>query len=532
LSAELRRGRWKVIPYEAGGRSGHLLWAAEESEAAPVVLPLAASGWHAIYLGLANLGGLGCEIGLRLTQMPTPRLLSTAGGALQEVLLTVTDLTGQDLEISQQSGGFAKPGGVAHVKLVPLTEAEVAVWQEDRAESAHRRVTMTLDGFSFIYERRPTTAAALRAEVEPLRDADVDTLILQVGGADMVSYASAVGELRGPGVEVFARKGDRFYAEAIAELVRQGVNPTRELMQAAQGMGIRVHVAIRPAAWSHSEPFSEFFGSRFYEQHPEWRCLDRDGAPLSRLSLAVPEVRAHLLAVLREAVGFGADGAAVLFTRGVPLVVYEEAFCELFRQRFGAEARDAGDDDGRVRGLRAEILTGFLREIRAMLDDEGNRRTPPRRLELSATVLADEPDNLRYGIDIRGWATAALLDLVCPAPAGGGRATAVDLGFFRAACQSTATRVRPMLTAWDLGGAEAFLSRAYDWYDAGAEGLALWDGTCLGPNPTLWPLVRRLGHFHDAEARPDGGAVRVPSLRFHRLGGVIMDGPYHPDWGY
>jgi len=533
LSEHLERGRWKVIPYATAGRSGHLLWAAEESQAAPVVLPLGASGWQAVYVGLANPAWLGCEVFVRLTRsMPAPRLLASSGGVLQEVFLTVADLTGQDLEISPQSGGFAKPGGIAYIKRVPLTPAEVGAWQADRANPARRCTTMTLDGFSFLYDRRPTTAAALRAEVEPLRDADVDVLILQMGGADMVNYASDIGEMRGQDVEVFARRGDRFYAEAIAELERQGINPTRELIQAAQEMGVKVHVAVRPAAWSHSEPLSEFFGSRFYDQHPEWRCLERDGTPLSRLSLAIPEVRSHLLAVLREAVGFGADGGAVLFTRGVPLVGYEPAFCERFRQRFGADAKEAEAGDPRLGELRVEILTGFLREVRAMLDELGSGRTPPCRLELSGTVLACEADNLRYGIDVRRWVAEGLLDLVCPTPAGGGSTNTVDLAFFLEACKGSKTRLRPMVTAWDLGGAEVFLNRVYGWYDAGADGVALWDGTGLGSDPALWPLARRLGHLRDPAARPPGASVRVPSLRFHRLGDVIMDGRYPPDWGF
>ena len=53
---------------------------------------------------------------------------------------------------------------------------------------------------------------------------------------------------------------------------------------------MKVHVAIRPAGWSFFEPYSDYWESPFYQEHPEWRCVDRDGTPVDRMSWAVPEV--------------------------------------------------------------------------------------------------------------------------------------------------------------------------------------------------------------------------------------------------
>ena len=164
----------------------------------------------------------------------------------------------------------------------------------------------------------------------------------------MVNYPSKVGEMLGQDLTVFPRRGDRFYAEAIRELARQNINPTKVLIEGAHHAGLKVHVGIRPAAWVHTPPASDFFNSRFYQEHPEWRCVDRDGTPVVRMSLAVPEVRSHLLEVLREAVGFGADGACILYNRGVPLVLFEKPFCELFQQRHHADALTVPEDDPRI----------------------------------------------------------------------------------------------------------------------------------------------------------------------------------------
>jgi cytochrome c-type biogenesis protein CcmH/NrfG len=65
-------------------------------------------------------------------------------------------------------------------------------------------------------------------------------------------------------------------------------------------MGIDIHISMRPAAWQGPPPFEDFFTSDFYDAHPEWRCLDRDGTPVTRMSFAIAEVRQHLLGIFRE----------------------------------------------------------------------------------------------------------------------------------------------------------------------------------------------------------------------------------------
>jgi len=62
-----------------------------------------------------------------------------------------------------------------------------------------------------------------------------------------------------------------------------------------------------------------------------------DGAPTTRLSWAVPEVRKRLTDLLGEAVSFGADGAHVVFNRGYPIVLFEQPFVEMFQKQYGED---------------------------------------------------------------------------------------------------------------------------------------------------------------------------------------------------
>lgn len=529
LTRDTRLKQWRVLDYEAGNLSGKLVWAPAESQVPELTLPLGVTGWHAVYVGLVDPAYLGCQALLRLTRDPAPVPRARTTGVLEEALFKVADLTGQSLHISRHPLG---PGcGVAYVKLVPLTPEEVQARQARQADAARRRLVTTIDGFSFIYSRRCTTREDLLREVEVYRDTDFGTLLLQPGGADMVNYPSRIGEMPGQTLEVFGRTGDRYYAEAIRELARQKINPTQVLIEGAHGVGLKVHVAVRPGAWEHSPPLDDFFTSRFYREHPQWRCVDRDGTPVSRLSYAVPAVRAHLVDVLREAVGFGADGASVLYVRGAPFMLFEKPFADLFRRRYGVEAQSVEDTDPRLLSLRAEIMTAFMREIRTMLDEEGQKRRT--RLALSAMVLADEADNLRFGLDLRQWVKAGLVDLVMPyLGAGGGTAKDYDMGFFGEVCDPAGVPVKPTLIGWSTPNLPSVLEKTADLYARGAAGVTFWDGNSGDDRTDRWCTLQSLGQADDARRMLEEGPPSPVYLRLHRLGEVIMDGKYSPNWGY
>jgi len=314
-------------------------------------------------------------------------------------------------------------------------------------------------------------------------------------------------------------------------LAKRKINPTQVMIEGAHDVGMKVHIAVRPAAWEHSPPLDDFFSSRFYREHPQWRCVDRDGTPVSRLSYAVSEVRTHLVDVLREAIGFGADGACVLYVRGAPYVLFEKPFADLFKARHNADVQSVDENDPKVLALRAEIMTTFMREIRTMLDEEGRKRGT--ELQLSAMVLANEADNLKYGLDLRQWVKAGLVDLVMPyLHAGGGTAKEYDVAFFKEACGPAKVPVKPVFIGWDTPDVSSVLRKAVSLHDQGADGLTFWDGNCGEDNTSRWCTLTRLGSAYDARQMSEDGPPAPVWLRVHRLGEVIVDSRYHPNWGY
>ena len=118
-----------------------------------------------------------------------------------------------------------------------------------------------------------------------------------------------------PEILDFAGVPYRNHYEAVHELRKRGIDVNRTVVEAAHRDGLKVHMSLRPASFAHPIPFEEY-DSPLYADHPEWRCVDRDGTPVLRVSFAVPEVRTHIVELFRRSLESRPDGINVLFNRG------------------------------------------------------------------------------------------------------------------------------------------------------------------------------------------------------------------------
>jgi hypothetical protein len=414
------------------------------------------------------------------------------------------------------------------VKLIPLTEAEIRRIEAERGSGANRVLAATSDGFSDMYYRSPRTLAAILAQVEIFRDTDFGTLILQSPGADKVNYPTKVGFFKGSRSEIFPRVGDRHFVEAARALAKQKINPVKALITRAHEIGLQVHVGIRPAGWSFFEPYSDYWESPFYQEHPQWRCEDRDGTPVARMSWAVPEVRQHLIALLREQVQFGADGVNLVFTRGYPLVLYEPPARRLFQEQHGIDPRQIPEKDPRIAGFRSEIVLKFFQELRAMLQDEQKRRgSGSPRLALSVVINGTAQDDFNYGVDLRQLVAAKLVDAVFTEQGFGATSQSVNLDLLRDVCQPAGVPFSPGLY-YD----KVTLPNVPRYYDAGARGVTAWDA---GVGDMFeWCWLSRCGHEAETRWRLQNLDLKKPPRTIHffqKLGDQIRDGRYGPHWG-
>ena len=116
-------------------------------------------------------------------------------------------------------------------------------------------------------------------------------------------------------------------------------------------------------------------------QHPEWRCVDRDGTPTFFMSYAYPAGAEAVAGHLRRDLELQPEGVGFLFNRGMPLMLWEDAFCERFKQMHNADAKSVPDDDPRIHATRAAVMTDFLKEVRALLDETAKQAGPQGALQ-------------------------------------------------------------------------------------------------------------------------------------------------------
>lgn len=556
FTPRMKKGHWRVIPYvlKKGEKwslrdfrmsspddiKGNIIWASPETGAPTVTLPLKERGWHAIFVGVMNGDIVPSEAWLKLdgdaAPVPRPNDFRDYYCNVADELFKIADLKGESLHIGQHPSGYTRPPapgcGIAYVKLIPLSPEEIAGLQKDRSERAHRKMTAVCDGYGFIYRHRTTTVEQLLSEMELFRNTDFDTFVVHaMWGGDKVSYPSKYGTIPGLDMDDFVEVGQGYFVEAVRELARKKINPIKVLIEGAHDMGMKVHVGVRPAGWSYGGILNDLWQTPFYRQHPDWRCIDRDGAPTTRMSWAVPEVRQHMIDGLIEAVGFGAEGAHIVFNRGFPVVLYEQPVLEMFQKQHGENPRKLDEEtDPRIRKLWSDIITTTMRELRLRLDQEQARRGDGKRLELSAMVLPNHDDNYIYGLDIRRLIDEGLLDEILIYQWGfGGKTGKLDLDFFRQVCKPKGVRFRPSLPI-HLPDLKDQIKDGLSFYDGGADGVCMVDPYISDIG--AWSSVySRFGHIEEMRARLQSTKPAVAYSFFHLLDGQVRDGRFPPYWG-
>jgi len=514
-----QKGKWKVVPFETAGFAGNALSIYQHTRPVPVIIKLGRTGWHAVYVGLSTVSGginlaqpsgVRCKLGSSGVYRRIAnnlKLLEPRRDVIQEQFLTVANLgSDETAEFAQLS---SLPATVAYLRLVPLGESERLAWERDSLGTDRRTSAATFDGHSWIWPHEPRRAEDLEENFEGFQQSDFGQWWFGILGADLVCYPTDVGTIAGIGTEDFPTEHHGSHAKSVLALIANDVNPLKVASATARSQGREFHVFVRPQAWGASIPFEETFNSRFFLDHPEWRCVDREGRKTLFMSYAVPEVRRQIVDVLREAVEMaGADGVGFFFNRGMPLMLWESPFADRFLATYGVDIMSVGEEDFRIHELRATIMTELLREVRDMLDEVG--RNGGRRLTITAATLTQQRFNERFGLDVDTWVAEGLVDQLAPIVAyhtsdGVNKYGPPDLDYYRRVVRGSEVKVYPVVVAWSTqlwnnGKLEDFCRLLTRWYGEGADGIAVWDpevergfkndmheGTALG-------LLGNLGH--------------------------------------
>ena len=506
-------GKWSLVDYETERFSGRLLHADRRNPAGDLTIPLSVEGWHAVYLWL-----MGGDVDLEptfpadfdsvysMSQGPAVKLSGDAHFSgmfrtlshdrmmwrgLEACFWRYDDLTGKSLTIRHQ-GGTVYLGAI---ELIPLAPAEVEGVTRDRRDGSHKRLIIKCDAYE---------PAACEPWIEHLRHRDVAAWI--IGNEDS-------GDLFAPGESPGIKAGIR----------------------AAHEIGAELYVCDRPSLWSLYNHWPDP-RARFYEQHPDWHCKDRDGADTHQMSYAVPEVVEYMLGRVCASARNEPEGYGFFLNRDPGLVLFEPAAMEGFEQKHGVDPRALSDRDERLLDWRANIITDFMRKARATLDEVAEQRGC-RRMKMVIVCLGSEAANRFFSFDIARWVREGLVDVLCPYPwcdypdrwlAQGFVTT--DVKYFADLVRGTGCKLYPMWLAgiWRCHWTPVhvrmneYFARATRDYAEGADGISAWDmvGLQFAFMADRW---LRLGHTEQLAQWAEADFPLPPKLRFTRYGGATPD---------
>jgi hypothetical protein len=519
-----------------------MLMAPALADPPPVRYRLQLKGWYRIFVGF------GCptdgESGLptvkvKLTDDPAYTVLASRGRywwmEFREFFWKEADLTGQDIH-------FAKPNGLhnggpapvssypAYVRLEALEAAEVEAILKDRQDRAQQSLIGTEDGWSALALSYPKTVEELYESILPYQHSDVRTILYCAASGDVVNYPeTAVGTApRRRAAAIYPRPCDRTLDQSFEELRRRQIDPLGAVCDFAHTLGLEFHANVRSGSFGCEPPFDEFFVSKFYQDHPEYRCRDRAGREIPRLSYAFPEVQRHMLALCAEIAERDIDGFGWIYVRGLPVVLYEQPLLDAVRRQYGLDARALPEDDDRVCACRAALYTDFMRQAKQTLDAL-RRRQGRRPLKYSVIVPATRQVNYRLGLDLKTWVAEGLIDILGvdwsvqdrnnprnEAPEN------MELEYFHGLVQGTPCVLAPRLGYFhDERGPQ----RMATLHAQGIHSGLIWDTAgCYQYAPNLWTLVRRYGHQEQVREWAARGAVPDSTfISLKTLGGFTMD---------
>ena len=526
ISEEFEKGKWTSCIYRTEQGEGKMLFCGPDTQAPPLRLRLGVKGWYHIFVGtyrseqatpdwclLVKLSGdRGYTRAVAETFRPdkdlVPREMVPGPADICEAYWKSADLTGQDIIFHRPAAGAIAESStnISCIRLVPLSDSEKASAEKDLARRDTRTLIANYDGGQH-HKWAYATDQEMVDEFQALAESDFKMVLWGVASSFATHYPSRVGSVMkwSFGLSGYNRHG----WQVMDRYRRHGFNPLSAAVRCAKAIGIDIYAEVRMLGEQLPPNHRGFLGpGDFQRQHPEWRCLTPEGYPARHLSQAFPEVMAKCVDLFREWVeDYGVDGVCIIFCRSFPYVLYERPVVESFRERHGVDMRSLGPFDKRVLSHQAEFLTQLLRETRGMLDEVGKKQG--RRLGTCYVVPADGytargcPDLGPFttpwsrAMDVETWVREGLVDhLVVHIEATGapdGKDCIPRLRPYVELARGTGTKVYADLYP-RRQAAESRRIRALSCYEAGVDGLSIWDSHWMANRLSGWAMTRLLGH--------------------------------------
>lgn len=559
LAKTWQPNRWKQYAFETPEVKGVMLACGQNTGVPDLEYALPQKGWYAISFGLqSHYWESRLQVRFKndaIFSVLTPNNLAEAGmmwddiqwskhvynsGGIEELFWRYAELgaTNSSLVLRQLKvhtlagsedafGNIFSPCWLAYIKLVPLSDAEVARIQADRRRTDTRRLFAADDAFSATALYRFRTADDVRRQIEPYRETDFSRMYWEAGAGDVTNYPSKVGRQNTQAwMAEHYRLCDRLRSASVQDFQKEGLDPFQIALTHSHAIGLEFHASYRVAGFYFPAPEDEWNAGGLYERHPEWRSRDRQGRVTPRLSYAVPGVRDYVLSLHEEIVtAYPVDGISLLFNRRLPILGYDDPLVESFQAKYHQDPRQLPANDPRWLAHAAAVLTEFMREMRRRMQAAAMRQGR-KPIGITAVVMSSIEENLSYGLDLAAWVKEGLIDTLIPYSSVKGINSRIHswedpatIAEFVQLTRGTPCKLAPNLMPRGLTP-EQYKRRADGLYRAGVEHLFFWD--CFGRTnfDPSWSTLTRLGHreeLADWSAR-GGPPVTRPRSELTRIG--------------
>lgn len=409
VSSHRQKDKWQAIPYSADEIQGVILHANRAMTVPDLVFDPQLTGYYDIYVGM--------YITAQFTQNKLHeallKLSSDANFAavspnawignhkIDEFRWRSVDMTGETITIRhpQNTPGYAFDTSIAFFRFVPLTSEQFAARKAEFADQKNKKVFATNDIHCFMYKYNPQTREEWQMVVDEYLNSDVESLSMEYWRKFDTTFDEYGADYP------FQREQDRNVFIGLKKFILPEDNVYPSIIKRGHEIGLKMYMSLRMGAWGIEFPMDNYFSSSFFNQHPELRCLDRDGTEINRLSYAYPEVREHILDCLNTMLSYGSDGVSLLYTRGVPYVLFEEPIQALFAKEYpGVDCRMLPNTDPRLIRVRSQVMTDFMRSVRELADSYGKDK------KVNVHVHTSLKDNLYYALDVEQWIKEGLVD--------------------------------------------------------------------------------------------------------------------------
>ena len=374
-----------------------------------------------------------------------------------------------------------RPGADGAFTALLLFAFVLAAATAGHAESRSKPRVIIMTDSSTIYAGFCPTE---RGTVQDLHDA---MEIFRLGGVDTYGHAvhsrwqaiydskvvEVVGDVTAPGVRPPEHTHYWTNYATVRNFIEDGIDVPQVIAEACHQRGMRALGYFRMNDVHGIHKHEPAFGS-FRSGHPEWMFK------IKSMDYAVPQVREHILSVVRELVDrYDLDGIDFDFMRAP----------YYFR-------------DGQIEA-GTPLMTDMVRQVRRILDDAGDVKGGRRILCVRVPMTVS--DSIGTGLDVPTWVAEGLIDMVCPADYYFTKWDQMMQGLpeWKKITQGTLCGLYPTIHYGAAQGypgyynhpwltKESYRGMAHGYYQRGADGIALYNIWDLNIEPA-WAATADMG---------------------------------------